>query len=191
MPPQDAPQPNSPSPFKGAWRVPQEPDGEGRVRSAFAAIASDPWFWVVARFIPPQGIGKELNQLKSQYPNLATFLSEFANVDFRYAYWDQGGWANFDEPPPRRVVLALSHWSLLPMWRAATASHELLHFARYVQGITPFGVRPPWYRRWWEELKLFAFGVVYAPLSWLALLMLPLAPALLLFGIMALVALLR
>jgi hypothetical protein len=62
--------------------------------------------------------------------------------------------------------------------------------ARHVRGITPFGLRPPWHRRWREELQLFVFGAAYAPLSWVALLMLPLVPALLLFAVLGLLALL-
>lgn len=79
---------------------------------------------------------------------------------------------------------------MLRAWRSATASHELLHLARHVHGITQFGVRPPWHHRWREELKLFVFGAAYAPLSWVALLVLPLVPALLLFAILGLLALL-
>jgi hypothetical protein len=160
------------------------------VRAAFVAVAHDRWFWVVARFIPPRAMRDDLEQLRSRYPRLAQFLAQFEQADFRYAFWDQGGWADFDDRQPGQVILALSRWALLRVWRSATASHELLHLARHVRGITPFGVCPPWNRRWREELLLFVFGTAYAPLSWVALLVLPLVQALFLFAILGLLALL-
>ena len=187
---QDDPQRKRRHEFRGVWRVPREPDVNGRVRSAFAAVVHDRWFWIVARLIPASAYFDDLEQLRHRFPTLAEFLDQFERADFRYAFWDQGGWADFDDRQPGLVVLSLSRSALLRIWRAATASHELLHLARHVQRITPFGVRPPLFRRWWEELKVFAFGVAYAPLSWTALLIVPLAPLLLVFGILGLLALL-
>lgn len=189
MPPKDAPRRNHPRPYPRVWRVPREPDTNGAVRAAFVAVAQDRWFWVVARLIPPQARGDDQEQLGSRYPRLAQFLAQFEQVDFRYAFWDQGGWAGFEDRLPGQFVLALSRWALWRGWQAATASHELLHFARHICGITPFGVYPPLHRRWREELQLFVFGAAYAPLSWVTLLMLPLVPAVLLLAILSLLAL--
>jgi hypothetical protein len=188
MPPQDAPRQDKPSPYRGVWRVPREPDRDGAVRAAFVAVAQDRWFWVVARLIPAHALGDDLEQLRSRYPRLAQFLTEVEQLDFRYAFWDQGGWADFEDRQPGRIILALSRWALLRVWRSATASHELLHLARHLRGITPFGVRPSWHRRWREELQLFVLGTAYAPLSWIALLMLPLVPGLILFAVLGLLA---
>jgi len=83
MPPQDAPRQSSPNPYQGIWRVPREPDRDGHVRAAFVVVAYDRWFWVVARFIPPQAMREGLEQLRSRYPRLAQFLDQFELVDFR------------------------------------------------------------------------------------------------------------
>lgn len=165
----DPPKRNDKNSPGGSWRVPRRPDSDGRVRATFDRIAYDRWVWVVADVIPFDAIAADPEALRSQHPILNEFLTQYSQADFRYAAWDQGGWADFEDRESRRIVLALASWALWRVWRAATASHELLHLARHIRGITSFGIQPSIRHTVGEELKLYGLGIAYAPLSWMAL----------------------